>query len=103
MKIKYRFCTKKYRGAWENLENNIKYILAIENVDNFPKIVEEYVIMEDNFFENLKEKLFWIYGNATIHLYSEEGLKLQREVYQHEESVSNLLKKVYYNLINLIK
>jgi hypothetical protein len=94
VKRKYKFCSEKYRGAWEDLKNNLNFVLALENVDNFPKIIEEYVLIEPKYFEKMKEKLFWIHGQSIIHLYNEENLNNQKEAYSNQESVSNLLLKV---------
>ena len=99
MKRKYKFCSSKYRGAWEDLKFNIKFILTLENVNAFPNIIANYIKLEEGYFEKLKEKYFWIHGKDIIYLYTEEALKNQQKAYEDPESVSNLLLKVLFYII----
>lgn len=94
VKRKFKFLTEKFRGAWEDLQINLKFVLALQNVENFKEIVEEYIIQDKDYFNNLKNNEPWIYGRRIITLYTKEDLENQITAYEIESSNSNFLLKV---------
>lgn len=101
VKKKFRILEKKYRGSWESLKLNNEFILALENINQFPKLVASYILGKEN-LEYLNEFNSWIHGSSYIPLYTEEDLAIQQEAYDNPESVSNFLINVKKNCFIII-
>ena len=71
IKKRFEFLSKRYRGSWDSLQNDLKTCLAIENINSFPEVIATWILDIDNLELIVSEYTHWLFGKDFIHLAEE--------------------------------